>query len=712
MLKRALQQSKSTPIPVGYRQLSIKKPGCKKPHTYIECTRIIHSKHGDFPCCYSKRKDSVPKNVSLEEALHHKCFNNNLDRYVDKNVELEVETKEPSDAIKEKLYALTGRYGIAIEIAVGKLMRNLIFTAIKIGQENPTADIETLTPLLNRKSFTKDLIRRGKLLYEEVKNQYLEYKFVCLNVDAGKLGSTNYFDVIIANSLIPIKPIIYKAFSHFRGDSFDYKSKLNHVIEELEAEGFTVAGIVSDGLRVQVNAILDIIQNSHFLFHVSCGDHAIHNALKDAFRQSEELNKMLSDLENFTILMNHKDILSKIQISIPKRCMTRWTNVYDISYYIVEHYETICEFFNTEENYLLPSMKDSDDLESAYNIITKSCFILTMILKPLKTLSLKLESDHTTCGYIFGYEYSVLIKLTQLGIQFPILEEYCNLLAECVKQRLFEKHDSLQNRLAFVLTPKGREIEIMLENNSPKTEIDAAFSNYFPLDDPKESEIFEFCSEKLNEEQDFPILKIKIESEDDNESENDNESEDDNIAEAATDNLIEEESEEEIIEEIDGETIEEIIDFQGKLIDKEAEDEMQDAPISNYVEITEPELYTIDDYGLFLIENCPKFQLDGEKASLALSKWLSNPTALSKNMLLHLKNDGLLEVLQFFQKLEEFKDLATFARILLTNTSSEAACEREFWKQRKILTNEKNRTGQELAFTRIVFMTLDEQLDA
>ena len=56
MLKRALQQSKSTPIPVGYRQLSIKKPGCKKPHTYIECTRIIHSKHGDFPCCYSKRK--------------------------------------------------------------------------------------------------------------------------------------------------------------------------------------------------------------------------------------------------------------------------------------------------------------------------------------------------------------------------------------------------------------------------------------------------------------------------------------------------------------------------------------------------------------------------------------------------------------------------------------------------------------------------------
>ena len=46
--------------------------------------------------------------------------------------------------------------------------------------------------------------------------------------------------------------------------------------------------------------------------------------------------------------------------------------------------------------------------------------------------------------------------------------------------------------------------------------------------------------------------------------------------------------------------------------------------------------------------------------------------------------------------------------MLLTNTASEASYEREFWKQRKIVTNEKNRTGNALAFTRIVFMTIDE----
>ena len=59
-------------------------------------------------------------------------------------------------------------------------------------------------------------------------------------------------------------------------------------------------------------------------------------------------------------------------------------------------------------------------------------------------------------------------------------------------------------------------------------------------------------------------------------------------------------------------------------------------------------------------------------------------------------------------KIDEYKDLALFTQMLLTNTASEASCEREFWKQRKIVTNEKNRTGNALAFTRIVFMTIDE----
>lgn len=170
----------------------------------------------------------------------------------------------------------------------------------------------------------------------------------------------------------------------------------------------------------------------------------------------------------------------------------------------------------------------------------------------------------------------------------------------------------------------------------------------------------------------------------------------------------EEESIEESIEEPNVLNEIDSIDIEGRLLNEEADEEMNDAPISNYTPLTEPEFYTIDDYGMFLLENCPRLNLNGEAAAIALTKWLSNPTVLSKNMLLIAHSQNVLEMWLYFQKIEEYRDLATFAQILLTNTASEAACEREFWKQRKILTNEKNRTGQELAFARIVYMTMGE----
>ena len=108
--------------------------------------------------------------------------------------------------------------------------------------------------------------------------------------------------------------------------------------------------------------------------------------------------------------MNRKDVLSKLHISVPKRCLTRWTNVFDISYFILQHYETF-QLLIHDQNFLsLSSMNDLNAVQSAYNVITKTCFILTLILLPLKLLSEKLEADKTTCGYIFGFEYSAFDK--------------------------------------------------------------------------------------------------------------------------------------------------------------------------------------------------------------------------------------------------------------------------------------------------------------
>ena len=108
-------------------------------------------------------------------------------------------------------------------------------------------------------------------------------------------------------------------------------------------------------------------------------------------------------------------------------------------------------------------------------------------------------------------------------------------------------------------------------------------------------------------------------------------------SEMITNGLIEEEeSEVELIQINESEDISPL-DVKDKIIDNEATDEMQDAPLSVYTPITEPDGYTFDDYGNFLIDTCPKLGLNGEAAALALTRWLSDPSPFTNDMQLQLK---------------------------------------------------------------------------
>ena len=62
---------------------------------------------------------------------------------------------------------------------------------------------------------------------------------------------------------------------------------------------------------------------------------------------------------------------------------------------------------------------------------------------------------------------------------------------------------------------------------------------------------------------------------------------------------------------------------------------MQDAPLNDYVPITEPDSYIIDDFGGFL--------LDREASALALSKRLSHPSILSNFALCQMKHNSIIQ---------------------------------------------------------------------
>ena len=101
MRKKHVNYKKVTPVPEGYRQYSI-KVGDRKSHTYVECTKVIHTEAGDFKCSFSKRKDKLKKDVPLEEALRHVCFSQSLDKYITK--ETKSEEQKTTSNYKSRLF--------------------------------------------------------------------------------------------------------------------------------------------------------------------------------------------------------------------------------------------------------------------------------------------------------------------------------------------------------------------------------------------------------------------------------------------------------------------------------------------------------------------------------------------------------------------------------------------------------------------------------
>lgn len=140
-------------------------------------------------------------------------------------------------------------------------------------------------------------------------------------------------------------------------------------------------------------------------------------------------------------------------------------------------------------------------------------------------------------------------------------------------------------------------------------------------------------------------------------------------------------------------------------LDEAVDQEMSEVRIEGPEVLEDAKKFTIDDIANYLFEVAEKWNFSPDQVVLAFSEWLMKPSQLTKAARTIIKQNKLLECWKYFEMVEEFRDLSKIAQLILATPSSEASCERLFWKQRKILTNEFNRTGKQLAFSRLVLMT-------
>ena len=711
-------------IPDGFSIYHSKDKNRKR--LYVKCNHVIIKNGKKYNCNFQKRLDSLPKNTDLTNYLDHKCSHSDLKGYFQTTT---IQKDEPPGKLLISLLAqFAGKYNLSMEAAVSNALYKVMEYSFLMGQQNPSASPEEIFPTLNRKKFTKELILAGKEQFQEIITKYKKINFAALSIDAGKIGSKNYFDVLLCNALDSIRPIIYKAYQNFKGDTEEYFFKIKSVIEEVESIGIHVSGVVCDNLRVQTAAIEKIINEFPSLFHFCCGPHSVHNGLKDAFTH-DELSIHIRTIESFSIIMNRKDILSKIKISTPKRCLTRWTNLFDIAFFVIEHSDTFISFFEDPNSYELSTLKNTENLQVIHQMLQVTAPLISLLLFYPKKLSLKLEADRTSCGFLFGYENSLYIQLQAVGETYPDIKPYTDLIVNCIKARLSQSSNGLLSKLAFLLTKEGRNIFIETEvkphlqqtlnniiteeekqnyENETKIKKNKAYSSTFPFfeendeiifnemyglysDPPKLEELTKniniFEEAELHEEEEEHGEKEEVESENDIECEEDEEF------------FSNFNSDEEDDESLTYDPLEELLESQ-------AEEEMTSVYQTEHVLPLYESAFGIEEMMNFLQEKAISLNLSEERVVASFFRWIEEPSTLSKPVEALLNQKNNFEFWKDMLLIDDMKDLAVLALRLLSIPASEAACERTFWKQRKILTDQRARTGTQLAFSRIVLMSL------
>ena len=121
------------------------------------------------------------------------------------------------DQITEKLFKLIAEKNLSISTGVSTQMINLITTAIEWGRKHKFDDFSNFIFMKSRPTFTSSFIQFADSLRKQQINSLKIFKFVSLQVDAGKPGSQNYIESTILNPFWAKHPIIHKSLPYFDG---------------------------------------------------------------------------------------------------------------------------------------------------------------------------------------------------------------------------------------------------------------------------------------------------------------------------------------------------------------------------------------------------------------------------------------------------------------------------------------------------------------
>lgn len=244
-------------------------------------------------------------------------------------------------------------------------------------------------------------------------------------IDGGKHKSIPYLIAVLSNSRLDTSPLIVDCVRYFRGKKVDYSKVVEKLLVKLFNDHIKITAIVTDNLPVQVTAInhkftgslqqITLYPKVAKVIWLSCSCHCLALSLSDSAKKCDYGDLVQNLLETASFLRS-KNIANAICMRCPASSKTRWTCIFDISFWMVKNFKKIYD-----------AISDSLTAKTAYDIpdnivngFTKTASKLFAILLPFKLATHKLEADRMPAAYVTPVINVAIKKLDDIAVQLNI----------------------------------------------------------------------------------------------------------------------------------------------------------------------------------------------------------------------------------------------------------------------------------------------------
>jgi hypothetical protein len=395
------------------------------------------------------------------------------------------------DILKHFMW-LIGRRNISFRTAESTEMRELIRTAIQVGQCNPDVTAESLFPDINDGGIANAFHHVSDELSGELLEHFKLVKFVAIALDAGSIKRRSFLTILMANALLKRKPFVLRIIRNFPGTFESYAQAIDSAVEFIEGLQLVLVGIAADNLKVQTSVVSHLSKRSTLrknsrlkgVRFFPCACHTFNLSFCDAQKSGGEvgnaLKAMCERVQEASKILCSRPIATKLTGHCPSFCPTRWTNLSDICCFLLRDRLEILKVMESNMDRFTP--------ESALTLI-KAIYedspLFVALLAPYHDFVTQMESDSMSVGFVLpmlrtaveqSFSYCASLNL---GDQFPTL------MRECVGRRFAGpptgesqgRYGALY-RLAELLTPSGRYAFRM--NNLEKDSLTLASEELIP----------------------------------------------------------------------------------------------------------------------------------------------------------------------------------------------------------------------------------------